>query len=115
MRIVCSASSSVSTAPRNTRAPGSGSQSPSASCSATAAGSGPKPVPVTARPSTSRSAKRRRMKPDAVEILLVEDNPNDIELTLHAFQRNHLTNRVHVVRDGAEALEFLFGTGAYAR
>jgi len=44
----------------------------------------------------------------------VEDNPNDIELTLHAFKKNKLTNRIHVVRDGAEALEFLFATGAYA-
>jgi len=49
-----------------------------------------------------------------VEILLVEDNPNDVELTLHAFKKNNLTNPVHVVRDGAEALEFLFCTGAYA-
>ena len=44
----------------------------------------------------------------------MEDNPNDIELTLHAFKKNKLTNRIHVVRDGAEALEFLFATGAYA-
>ena len=44
-----------------------------------------------------------------VHILLVEDNPNDVELTLHAFDLHKLTNRVHVARDGAEALEFLFG------
>ncbi|MFZ1059517.1 MAG: response regulator [Candidatus Rokuibacteriota bacterium] len=49
-----------------------------------------------------------------VEILLVEDNPNDVELTLHALSESHVTNPVHVVRDGAEALEFIFGTGAYA-
>lgn len=49
-----------------------------------------------------------------VEILLVEDNPNDAELALHALQRHHLANRLHVVRDGAEALEFIFCTGAYA-
>jgi len=48
-----------------------------------------------------------------VEILLVEDNPNDVELTLHVLTRNHLANCVHVVRDGAEALEYVFGTGAY--
>jgi two-component system response regulator len=42
-----------------------------------------------------------------VEILLVEDNPNDVELTLHAFRRHNLANRVHVVRDGAEAIEYL--------
>jgi len=48
------------------------------------------------------------------EILLVEDNPNDVELAQHAFRQNHLSNALHVVRDGAEALEFLFCTGAYA-
>ncbi|MCZ6548603.1 MAG: response regulator [Deltaproteobacteria bacterium] len=51
---------------------------------------------------------------NAVEILLVEDNPNDVELTLHAIRKNHISNRIHVVRDGAEALEFVFCTGAYA-
>ena len=47
-------------------------------------------------------------------ILLVEDNPSDEELTLRALKKAHVTNDVHVVRDGAEALEFLFGEGAYA-
>lgn len=50
-----------------------------------------------------------------VEILLVEDNPHDEELTLHALNHNNLTNNIHVVRDGAEALEFIFCTGAYER
>jgi two-component system, response regulator len=49
-----------------------------------------------------------------LEILLVEDNSNDELLTLHAFKKHNLANRVHVVRDGAEALEFMFCTGAYA-
>lgn len=49
-----------------------------------------------------------------VEILLVEDNPNDVELTLHAFKKYKLANRIHVVRDGAEALDYLFATGSYA-
>jgi two-component system response regulator len=49
-----------------------------------------------------------------VEILLVEDNPNDIKLALHAFKTNNLANHVHVVRDGAEALEFIFATDRYA-
>jgi two-component system, response regulator len=44
-----------------------------------------------------------------VEILLVEDNPNDVELTLHALRRHNLANQIHVVRDGVEALEFIFG------
>ena len=47
-------------------------------------------------------------------ILLVEDNPSDAELTLRALKKAHVTNDVHVARDGAEALEFLFGEGAYA-
>ncbi len=54
------------------------------------------------------------MANNQVEILYVEDNPNDIELTLHAFQKNNIVNQIHVVRDGAEALDYLFGTGAYA-
>jgi two-component system response regulator len=49
-----------------------------------------------------------------LEILLVEDNANDEMLTLHAFKKHNLTNRVFVVRDGAEALEFVFCTGRYA-
>jgi CheY-like chemotaxis protein len=49
-----------------------------------------------------------------VEILLVEDNPNDVELTLRALQKQNLANKVFVVRDGAEALDFIFATGAYA-
>ena len=49
-----------------------------------------------------------------VEILLVEDNPDDVELTLHAFKKSKLVNRVRVVRDGAEALDYLFGDGEFA-
>jgi CheY-like chemotaxis protein len=51
---------------------------------------------------------------DSVEILLVEDNPNDVELTLRALKKNHLANNVLVVTDGAQALDFIFRTGAYA-
>lgn len=47
-------------------------------------------------------------------ILLVEDNPNDLELTLIALERSQLANEVVVVRDGAEALDYLFRQGAYA-
>jgi CheY-like chemotaxis protein len=50
----------------------------------------------------------------AVEILLVEDNPHDLELTLRALRKANLTNRIQVARDGVEALEFIFGEGAYA-
>jgi len=44
-----------------------------------------------------------------VEILLVEDNPNDVELTMHAFERHKLTNQIHIARDGQEALDYLLG------
>ena len=54
------------------------------------------------------------MAADPIEILLVEDNPNDEELTLYALKKNNITNQIQVVRDGAEALEYLFCTGAYA-
>ncbi len=49
-----------------------------------------------------------------VEVLLVEDNPNDIRLALHAFRKHNFANAIHVVRDGAEALEFLFCRDRYA-
>ncbi len=48
------------------------------------------------------------------EILLVEDDPHDVELTLTALSENHLTNEIVVVRDGAEALDYLYRRGAYA-
>jgi len=47
-------------------------------------------------------------------ILLVEDNPDDEELALLAFQRSNLVNEVVVARDGVEALDYLFGTGPHA-
>ena len=43
-----------------------------------------------------------------MEILLVEDNAGDVDLTLHALRKDHMANRIHVARDGEEALAFLF-------
>ncbi len=52
------------------------------------------------------------MNVNPVEILLVEDHPADVELTLRALREHHLANHVHVVKDGAEALDFLFTSGS---
>lgn len=49
-----------------------------------------------------------------VEILLVEDNPHDVEMTLRALKKQNLANKVHVVKDGAEALDYLFANNIYA-
>jgi CheY-like chemotaxis protein len=51
---------------------------------------------------------------DAIDILLVEDNPSDVELTRRALTKAKLANAIAIVGDGAEALDFLFRTGAYA-
>ena len=51
---------------------------------------------------------------DNPDILLVEDNPNDVKLTLHAFKTANLGNPIIVARDGVEALDFLFCTGPHA-
>lgn len=53
--------------------------------------------------------------PEEVEILIVEDNPHDLDLTLRALKKNHVANHIFAVKDGEEALEFLFRTGRYAQ
>jgi len=54
------------------------------------------------------------MNSDEVDILLVDDSPDDVELTLHALRTEHLANRVFVARDGEEALDFLFCNGIHS-
>src|SRR5579859_325816 len=54
------------------------------------------------------------MDNSAVEILLVEDNPDDLELALHALRKEHLSNNIQVARDGEEALDFLFCRGLHS-
>jgi len=51
---------------------------------------------------------------DEIEILLVEDNADDVELCLHALRKEKLSNRIHVARDGEEALDFLFARGKHS-
>ena len=48
-----------------------------------------------------------------IEILLVEDSPEDVEVTLRAFKKKNLTNKVHVVEDGEQALDYIFAIGKY--
>ena len=54
------------------------------------------------------------MTGNEIEILIVEDNPDDLEMTLRALRKANLANNIHVARDGAEALEFIFAQGAHA-
>lgn len=53
------------------------------------------------------------MTKQPIDILLVEDNPDDIDLALYALRRHQLANHIHVVRDGVEALDFIFCQGKY--
>jgi CheY-like chemotaxis protein len=55
------------------------------------------------------------MTVEEVEILLIEDNPADVELIMRALRSGNLSNRVYVARDGAEGLDFLFARGSYGR
>lgn len=55
------------------------------------------------------------MATDRVEILLVEDNPDDVELAVHALRREKLANDITVTRDGEEALDFIFCRGPFAQ
>jgi CheY-like chemotaxis protein len=53
------------------------------------------------------------MNDQNIEVLIVEDNPDDLDMTLRALSKAHLANRIQVARDGAEALDFIFGTGPH--
>lgn len=62
---------------------------------------------------SDESSASANLSNEMIDILLVEDNPEDAELTAKALSNGHLLNRVHVVRDGPQALDFMFCTGAY--
>ena len=55
------------------------------------------------------------MAANEIEILLIEDNPSDVELTLHALRQHKLANQIHVARDGEEALDFIFCRGKFSK
>ncbi len=54
------------------------------------------------------------MTESTIDIMLVEDNPNDIELAVYAFRKNNIDSRTLIVRDGVEALDYIFSRGRYA-
>jgi CheY-like chemotaxis protein len=66
-------------------------------------------------PSLFGRAAEGKAELELVDILLVEDDPKDIELTLRAFRKARITNPVRLARDGAQALESIFGAGSWAR
>src|SRR5213594_5216798 len=80
------------------------------------AGCGPKEPWMSAQPFISHSllARRRAMMAELKRILLAEDNPKDVELTLTALDEHNLANEVVVVNDGAETLDYLYRRGKYA-
>jgi two-component system response regulator len=67
-------------------------------------------LPISALFDRASYARESR---DVVEVLLVEDDPRDLQLVVRAFERARIINPLHIVRDGAAALEFLFATGPY--
>jgi two-component system, response regulator len=67
-------------------------------------------LPISALFDRAKSARESR---DVVEVLLVEDDPRDLQRAVRAFERARIINPLHIVRDGAAALEFLFATGPY--
>src|SRR4029077_18184816 len=94
--------------------PASGSRRCSASSRATAAASGPKGRSRAAPLSISRCRNSRGEAMNGLgRILLVEDDPKDVELTLTALEEYNLANEVVVVRDGEEALDYLYCSGNY--
>src|SRR5688572_5795144 len=108
MRTSSFRSSSASIELTNTRGRASVLPPSRESSSDTAGTSGLRRNRTAVPPSASLSKGGARMHEDAPEILLVEDDPDDVELTLHAFEKHGMTRRIHVSRDGQDALEFLF-------
>jgi CheY-like chemotaxis protein len=96
------------------RAPGSGWPPFSGLSTATAAACGPKAQWTKVQYSISHWAERETQMAEKKIILLVEDNPDDAKLAMLALEKNGAAGKMVVVHDGAEALDYLFGAGAYA-
>src|SRR2546428_4546107 len=112
MRTSCSGCSSACTPRPTSRASASGSGRVRASSPGTAAGSGPRDPSIGEPPSTSPGdgpLGGRGGRVNAGKILLVEDNPDDIALTMRALKSHNMTNDVVVAQDGVQALDYLFG------
>src|SRR5205085_3384691 len=105
---------SASTVRASSRAQALASRPCSASPTGTAGTSGLKARYRKARPSFLVSPISRRRRMENKVILLVEDNARDEALTLRALKKSNIVNDVIVARDGVEALDYLFGTGAHA-
>ena len=89
-------------------------RSSSGSSNGTAAESGPRENPAKGATFYFTLGDEDPMSDNAVDILLVEDNPNDRELTLRALKKHGVADHIITVQDGAEALDFVFCRGAYA-
>src|SRR5215813_6882827 len=114
MSASCSACSSACTGRRTSKAPASAWRRCSASSRATAGASGPKARSTAARLSISRCRNSRGEAMNGLgRILLVEDDPKDVELTMTALEEYNLANEVVVVRDGEEALDYLYCRGSF--
>src|SRR6266853_278383 len=113
MRISCSEYSSDCIPLLTSRAPASVLPPSGASSTGTAAGSGRKAPSIRERRSTSLCDGSLPAGLEALvnpgKILLVEDNPDDVALTLRALKSHNITNEVVVAQDGAQALDILFG------
>lgn len=72
-------------------------------------------APPAVRPARTNGRQQCGGAAECVDILLVEDNPDDVELTLEAFRAARMKNRIDTVTDGQQALDFLFREGAYAK
>src|SRR2546421_12450708 len=114
MRTSCSACFSVCIPPLNSRAPALASPPCGASSTGTADGSGRKAPSIRERRSTSLCDDPLPAGLEALvnpgKILLVEDNPDDVALTMRALKSHNITNDVIVAPDGVQAIDFLFGT-----